>query len=142
VAVVLVLVAIIGLVRSPTASAIVLLPAVAGCLAFVAASTLLGTPLNVANLIAGIVVLGLCIDYGIFMLHGHGALARTTRAAVTLSAASTLIGAGVLVFAHHPALAAIGTTISSGVTTGYAVAVVGVPALARLTRGRNGKQAT
>ncbi len=142
VAVVLVLVAIIGLVRSPTASAIVLLPAIAGCLALVAASTLSGTPLNVANLIAGIVVLGLCIDYGIFMLHGHGALARTTRAAVTLSAASTLIGAGVLVFAHHPALAAIGTTISSGVTTGYAVAVVGVPALARLTRVRNGKQAT
>ena len=53
-----------------------------------------------------------------------------------LSAASTLVGAGVLIFADHPARASIGTTLTAGVTTGYLVAITAVPALHRLAHTR------
>ncbi len=120
------------LVRSIRMSVAALLPAAVGLLWLFAVMALSGLTLNIANLIAGIVVIGLCIDYGIFMVHGlnagPGVLASTKRA-ITLSAVTTLMGAGVLIFASHPALFSIGLTLVIGVTAGFLCAVLAVPGM-------------
>jgi uncharacterized protein len=136
VALALILLVTFGLLRSLRPACIGLVPALAGCVWVVGIHALTGHKLNIANLIAGVVVMGLCIDYGIFMTHAyrHRSEAGTTMA-VTLSAVTTLTGAGVLLFARHPVLLSIGRTLVTGVVAGYIAAMVGVPALCRLWLG-------
>jgi predicted RND superfamily exporter protein len=89
-----------------------------------------GVELNMMHLIMGIMVIGLSVDYGIFVVCGrrekqHG----TTSKAVSICAASSLIGFGVLAFAAHPALCALGTTVLVGIGTAWPVALVVSPTL-------------
>jgi predicted exporter len=78
------------------------------------------------------VVVGLCIDYGIFMVYDcHYRMETGTRTAVNFSAATTLIGAGVLLFARHPVLFSIGLTMVTGVLAGYVSSVLVLPSLYR-----------
>jgi predicted exporter len=78
------------------------------------------------------VVVGLCVDYGIFVVYAcHHQLETGTYTAVTLSAVTTLIGTGVLLFAQHPILFSIGATMVTGVLAGYVSAMFVVPALYR-----------
>ncbi|MFW6044366.1 MAG: MMPL family transporter [Planctomycetota bacterium] len=131
-----IIIVIILLVRNLRRSLAALLPAVTGVLWLLAIMTLAGLPLDIANMIAGIVVVGLCIDYGIFMVHGCASAPRalvSIRRAITLSTATTLMGAGVLVFASHPALFSIGITLVVGVTAGFLTAILAVPGICALT---------
>jgi predicted RND superfamily exporter protein len=50
---------------------------------------------------------------------------------VTLSAVTTLIGAGVLLFARHPILFSIGLTMVTGVLAGYVSSLLVLPSLYR-----------
>ena len=130
----LILTVVFGLMRNLRMSLAALLPAATGILWLLAIMRATGLTINIANMIAGIVVLGLCIDYGIFMVHGwrHGAaVLAATRQAVTLSAATTVMGTGVLLFARHPALFSIGLTLTVGVIAGFLAAMLGVPATCR-----------
>lgn len=112
------------------AACVALVPAATGVIWMLAVVVLSGHSLNIANLIAGVIVIGLCIDYGIFMTHACGRdLDAGTDVAVSLSAATTLIGAGALLFARHPALFSVGLTLSGGVFAGYLAAMIAVPAL-------------
>jgi predicted RND superfamily exporter protein len=54
-----------------------------------------------------------------------------TRTAVTLSAVTTLIGAGALLLARHPVLFSIGVTMVTGVLGGYVSSMLVVPSLYR-----------
>jgi len=141
VALALILLVTFGLLRSLRLASIGLVPALAGCVWVVGIHGMTGHKLNIANLIAGVVVMGLCIDYGIFMTHAyrHRSEAGTTMA-VTLSAITTLTGAGVLLFARHPVLLSIGRTLVTGVLAGYIAAMAGVPALCRLWLGPGGEE--
>ncbi len=115
---------------------IVLAPAAAGVMGVVSVSSLLGRPLNVMNLLSGIIVIGLCIDYGIFYVHAYAhSLNLGTRTAISLSAGTTLIGVGALMFARHPALFSVGLTLMCGITAGYVTSMLVVPALCRLMLG-------
>jgi predicted exporter len=112
---------------------IALVPALTGVLGLLGVLAVMGRPLDVANLISGIVVFGLCIDFGVHILHSlQHHESRATRIAVTFAALTTLIGAGVLLFAHHPALYSIGLTLVIGVGLGYVAAMWVVPALCSL----------
>lgn len=112
---------------------IALAPACAGVVGMLAVMGLARIDMNVVNLIAAIVVTGLCIDYGIFYTFTYMRdLDSGTPEAVTLSAGTTVIGAGALLFAQHPALFSIGLTLVSGVLAGYLTALLVVPALCRL----------
>ena len=116
--------------RTIKAVLVVLAPAVAGVVGLLGLMAVMGQPLNVCNLISGIVVFGLCIDFGIQVLHACRHHARqTTRKAITLAATTTLMGAGVLLFARHPALYSVGLTLIAGVGFGYVAAMWVVPAL-------------
>jgi len=115
--------------RTIKSTLVALVPAVAGVTGLLGLMAVMGQPLNVSNLISGIVVFGLCIDFGIHVLHAcqHHA-DRATRTAITLAATTTVMGAGVLLFAQHPALYSVGLTLVAGVGFGYVAAMWVVPA--------------
>jgi predicted exporter len=73
-------------------------------------------PLNLFSVVALPLLLGLSIDYGIFMVHGcRTASYQQSRRAVLLSALTTLAGFGSLILASHPALHSLGITVSIGI---------------------------
>ena len=61
----------------------------------------------------------------------HHDLKAGTETAVTLSAVTTLIGAGALLLARHPILFSIGVTMVTGVLAGYVAAMLVVPSFHR-----------
>ena len=104
-------------------------PALFGLLWGGAAMKLCGLPLNLSNMIAGIIVLGLCIDYGICTVYAHQRHMRDDmELAMTLSALTTVLGAAVLLLARHPAFFSIGVMLVSGITAGYLFAWLVLPA--------------
>jgi predicted exporter len=120
----------VALIRRAGMVLLSLVPAVTGLVWGGAGMALLGQPVNISNLIAGIIVLGLCIDYGICMVYAHRrGMRRDVFRAVTLSAVTTVLGAGVLLLARHPAFFSIGVTLVSGVSAGYLCAWLALPAL-------------
>lgn len=106
------------------------IPAVFGMVWGGAGLALFGLPLNISNLIAGIIVLGLCIDYGICTVYAHKRGMRSDMSwAMTLSALTTVLGAAVLLLARHPAFFSIGVMLVSGITAGYVYAWLVLPAM-------------
>jgi len=74
-----------------------------------------GVPINLFTLLALWLVLGLGIDYGIFLRHGQAAKDRASRPtailSVTLSACTTLLAFGLLAFSATPFIRSIGLTL-------------------------------
>ena len=119
--------------RDARLTVIALLPLVSAVCAVLGVMPLLGRSPGAPVVVAGMVVVGLTIDYGIFMVFVSRFKAATgTRLAVTLSAVTTLIGAGALLLAHHPVMLSMGITLVTGVSTGYITALAVVPPLYRL----------
>ena len=121
------------LLKNIQLSIIAMGPVAAGIMAVLGLLPVTGLFLNAPSIIAAMVVVGLCIDYGIFMVYSlHYNLKTQTRTAITLSAITTIIGAGVLLFASHPMLFAIGITLVTGVSAGYIASITLVPSMYRL----------
>jgi SAM-dependent methyltransferase len=83
---------------------------------------LIGHPLDIPALMLSVVILGVGGDYTIYMVCGCQWLGTIkhpshvlVRGAVLLSAASTLIGFGVLCFAQHSTLRSVGITSLCGI---------------------------
>ncbi|MBN2809244.1 MAG: MMPL family transporter, partial [Deltaproteobacteria bacterium] len=115
-----------------------LLPVVAGLLSMFGIMGALGLSFNLFNLVAAILIIGLAVDYGIFMVYllFRGSDAATEKA-VLVSALTTLAGFGVLVLARHPALNSIGLTVLLGVGGALPTVLWVLPALAGL-KGETG----
>ena len=112
-----------------------LIPVVSSIVCILAMLVVFKLSLNVASLIALMVVGGFSIDYGTFMIHqNEHDLKTNTYLGVTLSALTAFCGAGALLFAKHPVLFAYGTTMVCGVAAGYVSAVFVVPAVCRLAK--------
>lgn len=110
-----------------------LAPVISAIAAVFVGVTLLGLSINVPIIVALLVVIGLSIDYGIFMVYQcHFKTDTKTRLAVTVSTLTTLIGAGALLFAKHPVMFSIGLTLELGVGAGYIVSMVVIPSLCHL----------
>ena len=71
----------------------------------------LSGPLGIFQIMALTLVVGIGVDYGIFLGHGGRAAARS----VGLCAGSTLIAFGVMALSPSPIMAQIGQTVSLGV---------------------------
>lgn len=96
-----------------------------------------GISINVANMIAGVLAIGLSSDYGIFMTYkSRGGMKTGTVLAITLCTVTTLIGVGVLIFAQHPALSSVGITMVVGVGAGFLSSVFVVPELCRMGKAK------
>ena len=102
----------------------------------------IGVHLNVANFFAIPILIGIGIDSAIHMLHradecGDGPIEfRGTRRAVVLTAVTTGIGFGSLLFASHRGLQSLGAVMAIGSLSCLLSTVVLLPALVRLTRPR------
>ena len=133
VAMALIVAATFLLMRNVRAALIALVPPVTAVVWLLAIMACFGATLNVATLIAGIVVFGLSVDYSFVMMHSYRhSMSGVTRFAVHLSAITTVVGTAVLLFARHPALFSMGVTLTIGVTAGYIAAVFVVPAMCEL----------
>jgi predicted exporter len=82
------------------------------------------------HVLMGIMVIGLSVDYGVFIVNTHGGeVSKITRLSVTVCALSSLIGFGVLAFAKHPALHALGATVLYGISAALPTALWVAPIL-------------
>ena len=105
-----------------------LIPVVTGVLFMVGVMGALGIAFNLINVIAAILIIGLAVDYGIFMVNksSKGTDCCTERA-VWVSGLTTLAGFGALVLARHPALNSIGLTVLLGILAAVPSALLVIP---------------
>lgn len=105
---------------------ITLIPVVFAYVCTLGSLHLMHHPIDIPGLMLSIVVLGMGIDYAIFMVRAHQRyqevqhpLYGLVRSAVLLAGVSTLIGFGALVTARHSLLRSIGLTSFFGI--GYSL---------------------
>lgn len=117
------------MLRRPGHIILCLLPAITGVVVMLALMGLLGIRVNLFNIAAGVLVLGLSIDYGIFMLHRPGEQHGVAERSVVTSALTTISSFGALSLAHHPAMFSLGITVVLGLLPSMICAVLVIPAL-------------
>jgi predicted exporter len=122
--------------RNPRRIALVLVPVVTGIVCMMGIMGMLGLEFNIFNIAATILIIGLCVDYGIFMVcrltDGED---HTASLSVLVSGLTTLAGLGALSLSRHPSMQSIGVTVILGIGTGIPAALLVIPALC----GREGK---
>ena len=122
--------------RRPGEVLLVLLPLVMTMVLTVAASRLLDVPLNLANVVALPLVLGLGIAFGIYLVlrkrEGSSmaqVLNSSTSKAVLFSALTTMASFGALGFSRHQGLASLGMLLALTLSLALICALVVLPAL-------------
>ncbi|MCK5803219.1 MAG: transporter [Lentisphaeria bacterium] len=118
-----------AIVRRPGRILLGLLPAMTGLVVMFGAMGAAGLPLNLFNIGACVLVLGLSVDYGVFMGLAPERRDRSAETAVLVSGLTTLVGFGALVLARHPAMFSIGFTVLLGVVPSLLCALLVVPKL-------------
>ncbi|MGC3979834.1 MAG: MMPL family transporter [Steroidobacteraceae bacterium] len=83
----------------------------------------LDVPVNLFTLLALWLVLGLGVDYGIFLRHGRTAL-PTAVLSVSLSATTTLLAFGMLAFSATPFIRSIGLTLLFAISLSWLFAML------------------
>jgi hypothetical protein len=103
----------------------------------------LNEPMNPANLIAVPMILGIGVDYSVYIVHeyleqkGRYRMSPGTAIAVSVDSLTTLIGYGSLLIASHRGLQSLGRVLTIAVTFSTLMSVVALPAfLVWLTRKR------
>lgn len=130
--------------RNIKATIIALLPVATSVISLLGVLSILDIPINVANLVAGIITTGIVVDFGIGVTYEYyERLKLGTVLGVSFSAICTIIGAGVLLFTNHPALFSIGLAMCISLVTGWFSSVLVVPVLCNmwLDPGRKGGKA-
>lgn len=94
---------------------LVLLPPVFGIGAALAATAYAGAALSLFNVLALVLVLGIGVDYSVFLREGGERLPAAVLG-VALAAATTLLSFGLLALSSTPALRAFGSALAVGVT--------------------------
>jgi uncharacterized protein len=88
-----------------------------------------GIEFNLFNIIATMLVIGLSVDLGIFMVsrvrEGND---TNTSLAVLLGGLTSLVGMGALTLARHPALSSIGISVLLGMCGAIPSALFVIPA--------------
>jgi predicted exporter len=105
------------------------LPTAVASVAAIAVQGWLGEPFQLSNILALLLLLGMGVDYGIFLLEHDGDGAAWL--AVALGAASTWLAFGLLALSSTPALHAFGLTLMIGIALVWAAS----PCLRRAARG-------
>lgn len=91
----------------------VLAPVLLACAATLALMGALGMPLQLLNVLALLVILGMGVDYGIFIVDSEGD--PRSFVATLLAASTTVLSFGLLAFSSTPALHSFGFAIFCGV---------------------------
>ena len=130
------------LMRSPGAAVLALLPVLSAIIVTGAFFVLFAIPVNAAACIGGIVVIGLAIDYGIFMANeDNHTPSSSVLPAITLSSLTTLVGAGAVIFAVHPMLRSVGIVLCVGIFTAWTTSIAVIPAIREIFKKSNSGKA-
>ena len=127
----LVILGVVGLTfRSARDRLLALVPVFTGMIFMFEVMGALGLKINLFNIIATVLIIGLCVDYGIFMVsHAGGEADPATSRAVLVSGLTTIAGFGVLALAKHPAMQSLGITVLLGFGAAVPAALFVIPAL-------------
>ena len=101
----------------------ILLPSAGASLLTTGLLALAGQPLQLLSLIGHLLILGIGVDYGIFLQ--ENAQDRRARLGITLAACTTILSFGLLALSSTPALRNFGLTILFGASTAWALARIG-----------------
>lgn len=101
----------------------------------------IGLPLNPANLIAFPLIIGVCVDNGVHVLHDFRrrragvpySLGHSTGRAILIAGLTTVLGFGALMVSPHQGMHSLGLVLSLGVGVSLLAGLVVLPALLRLT---------
>ena len=104
--------------RSPRKVVIALTPAVLACVATVGALVVAGVPLTILHVMSLLLVVSLGVDFGIFFVDTAATPEESARTMVSIFTASvtTILSFGLLGLSQSPGLAALGITVTLGVT--------------------------
>ncbi len=126
---------------------VTLLPMAAGIFWTLGTLGLCGLPIDVANFVFVIFVVGVGSDYSLFLvlselepLRGRPERSAATGGAVTMCALTSLLGTGVLVLSHHPALFSVGLTALLGISYSLLATLFLVPLSVRWLAERNSRR--
>jgi predicted exporter/1-acyl-sn-glycerol-3-phosphate acyltransferase/ubiquinone/menaquinone biosynthesis C-methylase UbiE len=111
-----------------------LLPLAFGLLWTFGAMGWLGLPIDMMNSMFVIFIIGVGEDYSVFLVtskldewRGRPQRIAATSASVLISALTTIFGFAVLVFARHPVLFSMGTTVLLGMVFAFAATLILTP---------------
>jgi len=129
------------MLRSITATLLVLIPLLLAALFTGACTVLLGLPFNFANIIALPLLLGIGIDSSLHMVHRsrstgvvyENLLHTSTARAIFYSALTTLVGFGSLVFSTHQGTASMGLLLTVGLFLTLVCVLIILPVLLHST---------
>ena len=106
------------------------LPVLAGVVLMSAIMSVSGIKINLFNMVATILVIGLAVDYGIFIICTCGGSRNDAACnAVFVSGLTTFVGFGSLMVARHPAMNSIGITVAAGIIPALLCALTLLPYL-------------
>ncbi len=119
--------------RSCRRMAAAVIPAVGACAATLGLYGWLGQPLHLLHLAAGLLILSMGVDYGVFVSESEGEPRGRAAALVgiALACTTTVLSFGLLGTAANPAMTALGLTTAIGVL----LSAVATPIAARLVQG-------
>lgn len=129
-AVIIIFVLLFILFRNTKKLILAFLPVLAGILVMFAIMSISGIKVNLFNMVAAILVIGLAVDYGIFIVCTCDEASNTaTCNAVLVSGLTTFVGFGSLIIARHPAMNSIGITVAAGIIPSLLCALTLLPYL-------------
>jgi len=117
--------------RSVRDSLCAMIPVAMALLAVCAVYALCGKPLNLAAEMSLVLLSGLAIDYGVFVIGSERSANPYVFRAVTASALTTVAGGLTIVFAAHPLLHEAGFALIPGVLAAWAAATFLLPSIRR-----------
>jgi predicted exporter len=129
-ALLVIIISVTILFRSLQKVLLTLVPVSTGLIFMLGAMGFMGIEFNLFNIVATILVIGLGVDLGIFMVcnitEGYD---HTANLGILLGGLTSFIGLGALALAHHPALSSIGITVLLGLCGVIPSALFVIPAL-------------
>jgi uncharacterized protein len=133
-ALVVIIVSVSILFRNLKKIILALMPVATGLIFMLGAMGFMGVEFNLFNIVATILVIGLGVDLGIFMVCNLSeGYEHTANLGILLGGLTSFVGLGALTLARHPALSSIGTTVMLGLCGVIPSALFVIPALYRRT---------
>jgi predicted exporter len=112
--------------RSARKAAVALTPAMLACVATIGLLVAVGAELTILHVMSLLLVISLGVDFGIFFVDTAETMQEIARTLVSILTASitTILSFGLLALSASPGLAAIGVTVTAGVTFSLLFCVV------------------
>jgi predicted exporter len=129
-ALIIIIVSVSILFRNLKKIVLALMPVATGLIFMLGAMGFMGIEFNLFNIVATILVIGLGVDLGIFMVCNLSeGYEHTANLGILLGGLTSFVGLGALTLAHHPAMSSIGITVLLGLCGVIPSALFVIPAL-------------